>query len=112
VDYKILKIQGQQGLGTTLFGLGMNVASIFFPYYTFLAQVGMFGVQQGMTGKEEGLTRSYEEHGATGSDGHESRVFALNPAKMDKGVYEIYVTSRDLSDGSMDMQSFRFAVTD
>jgi hypothetical protein len=112
VDYRILKIQGEAGTMSKVFDIGMNVASAFFPYYTFLARAGLFGLNILTTSGNEGLDILVEEHTEQALGRTTSRIFTLDPRSYDKGIYQFYVTVKDTLNGSISTQSIRFAITD
>jgi hypothetical protein len=88
------------------------VASAFFPYYTFLAQAGLFGLEILTTSEDEGLSSYNEQYSGMAVKRVESVVYTLEPGELDKGVYQLYVTVTDLTNGSIDTRDLRFFVTD
>lgn len=112
LDYRLLKIQSERGFFSKLFSFGLNVAGAFFPYYTFLTRAGLFGLEIVTTGPEEGLTKSLETHNTRPADGLTTHVYDLDPTQADKGLYQLYVTVRDQTNGSLDTRSVRLVITD
>ena len=110
VEYRILQIQQKPGIASKLFGIGMNIAYLFFPYQTFLAQAGLFGFDVATADPDKGLETWVEERHATPTDGVVSEVLDIDTTKYKKGVYQVYVTVKDHVSGSLSTRSLRFAV--
>jgi len=111
IEYRVLQVQKQRGMASKLFGIGMNVASLFFPYQVFLTQAGLFGLDVITNNPEKGLEIFIEEREATPIEGAVSEAYELDTAELDAGIYQVYVTVKDYVSGAISTRKMRFAVT-
>lgn len=112
VDYHLLTLTQKPTFLEQLLGIGMRVAGIFFPYQTFLASVGLFGIDILTTGEKEGLKTIREEAQAVAEDGGISEHQVISTEGLREGLYQVYVTVRSMDGWQRMTRSFRFAIHD
>lgn len=110
IEYKILQIQKDPSVATKILGIGMNIASLFFPYQVFLAQAGMFGLDVATTDPDKGLDIKVEEREALPSERSLAETYTFSSKPYPAGIYQIYATVKDHVSGSLTTRSLQFAV--
>ncbi|MFQ5742503.1 MAG: hypothetical protein ACE5HV_02815 [Acidobacteriota bacterium] len=111
IEQRLLKIGKASGKGDTALGIAAQVAQFIFPFYTFIALTGLFGLGRATVDPEAGLmtsSRKVEEEAHGAVDG----VYWIDPRELEKAYYELYITIKDLDDDSRTTKSLIFQVVD
>lgn len=109
VEERLLVLQEKPGFWDQMLGIASLAGRMFFPAYTFAAQVGGFTLSQALAEEKEGLTINERVE----EKPHQEKIvesYTLDLEGLDPGIYTAYVTIKDMNSDQMVSRYLTFRV--